>query len=73
MSVFDFFLNGGLLGKLRGYDYEEEGHIYGFDEFCEDVPKVGLGVRETMSIANEINNGLGGSNLGKLGFGGEDE
>ncbi len=40
MGLGDFFLDGGLLGMLRGYDHEEEGRPYGFAEFDEDIQPV---------------------------------
>ena len=39
MGFMDFFLNGGLMGAVRGFDHEEEGRPYSFQEFEEDVPR----------------------------------
>lgn len=39
MGFMDFFLNGGLMGAVRGFDHEEEGRPYSFQEFEEDFPR----------------------------------
>lgn len=49
MGLKDFFLNGGVLGAMRGFDHEEEGRPYGFREFNEDAPKAKREVSMTMS------------------------
>lgn len=37
MSFFDFILNGGLCGYESGYDHEEAGHPYGFDDLQDTI------------------------------------
>lgn len=39
-TVKSFMLNGGILGVLRGYNYEKEGRPYGFEEMNEDLEQV---------------------------------
>ena len=41
MSFKDFFWNGGIMGAMRGFDREKEGHAYGFREFGEDIQEAG--------------------------------
>lgn len=38
MKIFDFVYDGGLFGKMRGFDSSNEGHAYGFKEWKEDLP-----------------------------------
>lgn len=37
MSFFDFILNGGLCGYESGYDHEETGRPYGFDDLQDTI------------------------------------
>ena len=66
MSIGDFFLNGGFLGMLRGYDHRRAGRPYGFEEFEEDIPKVGICLRETMGVINDTVDGLPNPNQTRL-------
>ncbi len=36
-SIGEFILNGSLFGLMRGYNYNKEGHAYGFRELEEDL------------------------------------
>lgn len=37
MSFFDFILNGGLCGLESGYDHNETGRPYGFDDLRDTI------------------------------------
>lgn len=50
MGLGDFIKNGGLFGKMRGFNSEREGHWYGFDEFNEDITKCSNAVEKTAEI-----------------------
>ena len=54
MGFLDFIKNGGLFGKMRGFDSEREGHWYGFDEFTEDVTKCSNASEKTASIPGKV-------------------
>ena len=40
MGVLKFIKNGGLFGKMRGFDSDREGHWYSFREFREDIKEI---------------------------------
>lgn len=40
-ELWKFIMDGGLFGKIRGFDSEKEGHAYGFEELSDDVDKLG--------------------------------
>ncbi len=58
MGLKDFFLNGGVLGAMRGFDHEKEGRPYGFREFNEDAPKAKREVDMTMRTLEGLKNGI---------------
>jgi hypothetical protein len=58
MRFFDFIKNGGLFGKMRGYDSDREGHWYGFDEFIEDITKCSNATEETAGIPGKVQKNL---------------
>lgn len=39
-TLIKFVLDGGLFGKMRGFDSTVEGRAYGMDEFIEDTTKL---------------------------------
>ena len=54
MGFLDFIKNGGLFGKMRGFDSEREGHWYGFNEFSEDIEKCSNASEKTASIPGKV-------------------
>ena len=38
--ILDFVMNGGLVGAMRGFDHNKEGHCYSFNELAEDVQSI---------------------------------
>lgn len=61
MELIDFIKNGGLFGKMRGFDSEQEGHWYGFDEFKEDMEKCLNAVEITAEIPGKAKKTLIGN------------
>lgn len=58
MGFMDFFLNGGLMGAARGFDHEEEGRPYGFEEFSEDVPRAINTINTARGALDSLTNGI---------------
>lgn len=54
MGLIDFIKNGGLFGKMRGFDSKREGHWYGFDEFTEDITKCSKASVITAEIPGKV-------------------
>lgn len=61
MGLIDFIKNGGLFGKMRGFDSEREGHWYGFDEFNEDTEKCLKALERTVAIPGKAKKALIGN------------
>lgn len=40
MGIKKFLKDGGLFGKMRGFDSDKEEHWYGFDELKDDFNKL---------------------------------
>lgn len=54
MGFGDFIKNGGLFGKMRGFNSEREGHWYGFDEYIADIKKCSEAVVRTAEIPDKV-------------------
>ena len=54
MGVLKFIKNGGLFGKMRGFDSAREGHWYSFREFREDIRERKKATIETAEIPAEV-------------------
>jgi len=54
MGLGDFIKNGGLFGKMRGFNSEREGHWYGFDECIADIKKCSEAVVRAAEIPVKV-------------------
>ena len=54
MGVLKFIKDGGLFGKMRGFDSDREGHWYSFRKYREDISKCKKATTETAEIPAEV-------------------
>ena len=57
-TLFKFIFDGGLFGKMRGFDSKVEGRAYGMDEFIEDTTKLEKSLDKVHEIGCTVKGGV---------------